>query len=731
LKLTKPFTDSAPRDYEPPGLCGQALTRADYDALATRWIDRDTATQHFIRRADSATGSAVVGRNGRGGGDYSGLLIPYLLPGTGQIRDYRLRRDHPDVERGKPRAKYVSPPGRGNMLYFPVGTDPAWLMDSSLPVVITEGEFKTMALMRAALHDRDRPRWLSVGLGGVWNWRGRIGRTNDADGNRVDLRGPIPDLARIGWDDRRVLIIFDADLAEKEQVQIARAMLTKELSARAARVSWFRWPEDRPAEAKGIDDLLAALGPQKVLPLIEESLQRPAGTPQLLNQLLNDTGNAERLVALHGPNMRYCHEMRGWLIWDGRRWKRDNTGEAQRLAKHTMHTFVKQALPLSSDKEKKAIFQFAVRSLNERQIARLLILAQSELYVQPHELDAHPLLLNALNGTIELDTGTVRPHRRGDYLTKLVPVDYRPGAPCHRWNSFLNEILDKSLHDYIQRAFGYSLTGVTIEKAVFVLHGPGNSGKTTLLTTFRELVGEYAVVIQADTLMSRAHDTNNTQADLCDLRGARFVHTSECEADQRLSQARLKAITQGMGQIKATRKYENPITFAETHKLWLDTNDRPGVKNVDDEATFNRLHSIPFPKAVPKDKIDPDLAQKLKAEAEGILAWAVTGAIAWSQDGLDKPADVKASTEEWRAENDNVGQFISDCCVLGEAFQARAAVTYRAYRQWAERSGEKNVASDRQFSQRLIARGHERGEDNRGRFYRGIGLRAEPQEREG
>jgi putative DNA primase/helicase len=373
----------------------------------------------------------------------------------------------------------------------------------------------------------------------------------------------------------------------------------------------------------------------------------------------------------------------------------------------------------------KELRSFAVGSLNERKISHLLMLAQSEIYVEPHHLDTHPLLLNVLNGTLNLETGKLSPHRREDRLTKLVHVQYQPEARCPRWRQFIGEVLDKNLHGYIQRAFGYSLTGTTIEKVVFCLHGPGNSGKTTLLTTFRELIAEYAVVIQADTLMARKHDSNNTQADLCDLRGARFAQTSECEASQRLSQARLKAITQGMGSIKATRKYENPITFPETHKLWLDTNERPGIANVDDQATFNRLHSIPFLKAFTKDEIDEHLGRKLKNEWEGILSWAVAGAMEYFEKGLDKPKEVETSTEEWRAENDNVGRFIENCCVTGDAFRARAGAFYSAYHDWAERSGESFIASDREFSARLIGRGYERKEDSRGRYYLGIGLATE------
>src|SRR6202007_2512621 len=120
-----------------------------------------------------------------------------------------------------------------------------------------------------------------------------------------------------------------------------------------------------------------------------------------------------------------------------------------------------------------------------------------------------------------------------------------------------------------------------------------------------------SAVIQVDTLMVRHQETANTQADLSDLRGARFVQTSETEEGQRLAQGKLKRITQGMGTIKSVRKYENPIEFRETHKLWMDTNRKPTIRDADDAATFNRLHPIPFTVRIPKDRIDKNLPAKL------------------------------------------------------------------------------------------------------------------------
>ena len=63
----------------------------------------------------------------------------------------------------------------------------------------------------------------------------------------------------------------------------------------------------------------------------------------------------------------------------------------------------------------------------------------------------------------------------------------------------------------------------------------------------------------------------------------------------------------------------------------MDTNSKPTIRAADDQATFNRLHPIPFTVTIPKSEIDKSLPRKLLAEAEGILAWAVEGARQWRQ----------------------------------------------------------------------------------------------------
>lgn len=218
-----------------------------------------------LRRVDSLTGAELVGRKS---GNHAGVAIPYFFPGTSEVREYRLRRDHPDMEidskgQVKRKQKYLSPPGRGNMLYFPPGMPEAQLREVPLPLIITEGEFKTLALWRLANWSHtDGPRFLPIGVSGVYNWRGTIGKTNGPDGERLDVKGPIPDLERIAWKGRKVIIAYDADSSQKDLVRFARAELARHLRGRGAVVGFLEWDA---RQGKGIDDHLALVGPENGL----------------------------------------------------------------------------------------------------------------------------------------------------------------------------------------------------------------------------------------------------------------------------------------------------------------------------------------------------------------------------------------------------------------------------------------------------------------------------------
>jgi putative DNA primase/helicase len=385
-----------------------------------------------------------------------------------------------------------------------------------------------------------------------------------------------------------------------------------------------------------------------------------------------------------------------------------------------MVTFLCQAAENGGDDDR--IRNFANWSCSSSAITGTLKMLEGELAISTEQLDTDPDVLNFQNATVDLCTGELRLHRREDYLTKLIHHDYNPTAECPTFHRFLTQITGNhpGMAAYLQRAIGYSLTGRTIEKAVFLPYGGGNNGKSTLLTTVLSLVEEYATIIQIDSIMDRELSTNS-QADLADLRGARFVMTSETKEGQFLSEAVIKRLTQGMGKIKAVRKYENPITFRETHKLWIDCNHRPRVRGQDD-AIWNRLYLLPFDVTISAAQQDKDLPRKLADESEGILAWAVVGAVAWYRDGLGRLPDVEQACAEWRNESDDIGRFLDECCLpFGEV---STEALYGRYEEWAADGGTAGACSKAIFRTKLLMRnGIEKRHAERGSLYRGVQLR--------
>jgi hypothetical protein len=226
----------------------------------------------MLRRVDAQQGREIVGQ--KGSRDCAGVLYPYYWPGDASPFNYRLRRDHPDVKQGKngelkPDRKYLGAPGSANRLYIPPGVTLEQLADVTIPIAICEGEKKALALSRLALHESPKPRFIPIAIAGVWSWRGNVGKTTGPKGDRIDIKGPIPDLDRIAWKNRKVFVIFDVNVQTNESVNWARKGIAREIATRSAAVFFVNLPED--CGVNGIDDLLAAWGPTKVLELFERS----------------------------------------------------------------------------------------------------------------------------------------------------------------------------------------------------------------------------------------------------------------------------------------------------------------------------------------------------------------------------------------------------------------------------------------------------------------------------
>ena len=433
-----------------------------------------------------------------------------------------------------------------------------------------------------------------------------------------------------------------------------------------------------------------------------------------------DLGNAARLVHRHGRNLRYCWLWRKWLVWDGKRWVKDDTGEVYRLAKETVSSIYQEAAAASDDETRKELGKHATRSEAGPRIKEMVDLARSDVPIMPDELDASPDLLNTESGTIDLRTGELREHRHEDLITKIAPTKYRPDACAPIWEAFLKRVLPgEELRAFVQRAVGYSATGDTSEQCVFINHGGGANGKSTFQEAIAAALGDYAM--RAPTEMLLAKRSEGVPNDIARLKGARFVSASETEEGRRLAESRIKDLT-GQDTITARFMKAEWFDFAPTHKLWLSTNHKPEIRGTD-AAIWRRIRLVPWTVTIPPAEQDKTLPIALRHELAGILTWIVQGCLQWRREGLQAPDEVRKATGEYRAEMDVLAGFLAECCDLGTDHWEYAKDLYESYKRWCDENGER-PEPQRKFGGRLGERGfqRDRGGSRGAGIWRGVRL---------
>lgn len=452
-----------------------------------------------------------------------------------------------------------------------------------------------------------------------------------------------------------------------------------------------------------------------------------------------DRANGRRLAHRHGYAIRYCHPWRKWLIWDGMRWKRDDSGEIMRRAKDVADDLWADAAEYCKQQrivgdEIKPIFAFAKSCAANTRLQAMVSLAASEpgIPIHPEYLDADHWLINCPNGTVDLRTAILRPHSQADNITKLCPTPYDPNATCPNFMAFLNTIFDgnQELIEFVQTLFGYCLTGSIREQVLPIFYGEGSNGKSTLITAIMETMGpDYTMQAVADLLMAKKTDGHPT--DRADLFGMRMISCIETEDNKRLAESTVKQLTGG-DRIRARRMREDFWEFSPTHKIILATNHMPRIKGTD-HAIWRRLALVPFlmkfwdasrgESGPPEREISRDLPELIKREHSGILAWQVQGCLRWQKQGLRMPASVQAATTDYRDKEDLVGQFIADRCLTGpQHYSVKASAIYGAFRAWCETEGE-YAPSQRVFGERLGSLGFERFRTASGKWWRGVMVR--------
>ncbi|PWT84459.1 MAG: hypothetical protein C5B58_04685 [Acidobacteria bacterium] len=263
----------------------------------------------------------------------------------------------------------------------------------------------------------------------------------------------------------------------------------------------------------------------------------------------NDTERAERFAARIIGELRYVKAWKQRVVWDGVRWISDTDGAVVRKAQEMPKIFLQEAAEIANDDCRRRAALMASPAGDKNKIEAMINLAECQLGIaaSPTLFDSDPLLLGTTNGVVDLRTGNFREARKEDYIIKQAAAAYDPKAVCPRWERFLSRVSgdNKELVSFVQRAVGYTLTGLINEQVLFFLYGTGQNGKSTFVECLQQLLGSY--MIKATTsLYTIDRRGKEPETEIARLMGKRLVTGSETEEGAKLAESRVKDITGGI-----------------------------------------------------------------------------------------------------------------------------------------------------------------------------------------
>jgi putative DNA primase/helicase len=449
----------------------------------------------------------------------------------------------------------------------------------------------------------------------------------------------------------------------------------------------------------------------------------------------SDSALALRFVELHADDLRFVAEQGRWFKWNGKWWQFDRV-------LGTGFAVWKICNVAAAECNKPGVSRMIASAKTIAAVERLAR-CSPRLAATAEQWDADPWLLNTTGGIVDLRTGKIGKHRPEAFCTKITAVAPDVNCPIIRWLKFLHRITggarptlfpidtapgtpqwwppgDEKLIAFLQRVFGYALTGSTRDQAMFFAHGGGANGKTILINLMANIMGSYHTAAPIATFTAQQFDRHPT--DLADLCGARLVTAVETEEGRQWAESKIKALTGG-DKIKARFMRQDFFEYTPQFKLLVAGNHKPGLTSVD-TAIRRRLHLIPFTVTIDDDE-RCDVAEMLKEEWPGILHWAIQGCLDWQSNGLNPPPAVRDATERYFEAEDTILSWIEECCERDPYAVETTARLYSSFTAHSIATGEITTITKRRFTDSLAEHGFERQRDKTERGFRGLRLRPE------
>lgn len=424
----------------------------------------------------------------------------------------------------------------------------------------------------------------------------------------------------------------------------------------------------------------------------------------------NEDGVLKAIMLAYKEKLRFNHSMGKWLIFDGQIWRVEEI-------KRTLHFIRQIATGVGlGNKGAKSLFRVSSWEAIERGARSV-----PEFSTISHQWNSNPFLLGTPSGTVDLKTGSIRQGSYKDLISKSTAVSptplnqFDPEVDCPRWMKLLREALNgnEEMIEALQRWAGYCLTGKTEEQRLLFVYGIGGSGKSTVINTIAKIMGDYAINIPTSLLTKQKYEAH--PEGLARLDGARMVWCSETEQGDSWAENRIKSLTGG-DPVTARYMRQHTFQFDPQFSLIIVGNNQPSLSNVD-EAITRRFIIFPFNN--PPDSKDPALPEKLQEEWPGILSWAIQGCLDWQNHGLLVPKLAQEATDSYFSSQDLFSQWIEDYCVIDTTSAEKTSALYEEYSNFMLSNGERPLAKNKGFPEKMKQRGFSRingkyGIDGRG-----------------
>ena len=384
-----------------------------------------------------------------------------------------------------------------------------------------------------------------------------------------------------------------------------------------------------------------------------------------------DTGFRNRFLRDHPKDVLFSQQTKQFLYFNGNRWVYDTSGVVPRMLDPVIDKIGNEQRLSPDDvgaKDEgaatKAFHDFEKRCLSHNGQQAVLSMIANQRGVDDSEFDRKTNIINTPSGIVDLSSGSIKPATTEDLVTKSTNAEISE-IETPIFDKFMLDIFPShpELIELVQKLIGYTITGTVAEQLTVFLLGKGNengaNGKSVLVEVLRQILGDYAVSIQPETITysKTTNSSSNTDNQIADTKGARMIATSEIERGAKLSESMLKRLTGGE-MITAKRLYEKPISFMPTGTLWMSSNYKPIISGTDN-GIWRRLVFIPMTAKITKK--DPHLKDKLMTEKAGIMNWIIEGALKYQRDGIQLPKIITNEVDEYREDMDDVATFINDC----------------------------------------------------------------------